>query len=209
MKKTIICTCDAVKAFQAYKKSASWPPSIGTITSQANTGVGAWVAVSKFLEGGTNIRYEYGPVLERFDTSIIPAGCEIVAAKVQFSCYTKFSADAVKASIDWHNYDTIDMSHYSETPEETAYAKAPSSSIVDGLNTLTLINIGSISRSGYTGMRFHLTPDTPPPTGQSWFGFTLGTAKLIVTYITPPRKIYNVQDPSKIFGIEPKKVLGI
>ena len=137
--------------------------------------------------------YEVRTGLLRFDTSTIPAGATITSASLRLYVTGRSSVDARTLVAEWDNDAAwpLNASDYTATPANTASTGTPISSLSpNAYNTLTLQNLGSISRTGTTTIRLHI--DGGQPTGEnnvSIAAFEAGTAtaaQLVLDYTPPP-----------------------
>jgi hypothetical protein len=133
--------------------------------------------------------YEVRTALLRFDTSSIPAGATVTSASLRLYVLSRASVDGRNLVAEWDNGAAwpMDASDYTATASNTASAGVAIGSLsVNAVNALSLQNLGSISRSGYTTLRLHV--DGGQPTGENGAFFNafengaLPAAQLIVNY---------------------------
>src|SRR5712691_6424937 len=133
--------------------------------------------------------YEVRTGLLRFNTSSIPAGATITSASLRLYVLSRASVNGRTLVAEWDNGAAwpIDASDYAATASTSASTGVAIGSLtVNAVNTLSLQNLGSISRSGYTTLRLHV--DGGQPTGENGAFFaafengTVPAAQLVVNY---------------------------
>lgn len=138
--------------------------------------------------------YKIANGLIRFDTSGLPDDAVITGANLILNVSTKNNADSRNLTAEWYSASNwpIDAADYSETAQSTAGSWSLNSITASGTdNTLALTGPDStnINRTGYTGLRLHISGGLPL-TSQNRIRFStyeLGSAKprLIITYTVP------------------------
>ena len=126
--------------------------------------------------------YEVRTGLLRFNTSSIPAGATITSASLRLFVLSRASVDGRNLVAEWDNGAAwpIDGSDYTATASNSASTGVPISSLsVNAFNTISLQNLGSISRSGYTTLRLHVDGGQPAGENGAFFAaFENGTATI-------------------------------
>ena len=169
---------------------ATYPPSPGSPTYVDTTR-------STVLVRRSQTPFPYIPVtvgLLRFDTSSLPDNAVINSAKLQLQMTTKSATDGRSLVAEWYpaaNWP-IDSPDWTAVDTASAHSGTPLASIVLGAqNELTLQNLGSVSRTGFSAVRLHMSGSAAAPTGPNDLGFaafdhaTLPEPRLVVSYTTP------------------------
>ena len=147
----------------------------------------AFTAGRRFVYGGYDV---FVPLL-RFDTSAIPDNATITSATLRLYVNKKADADNRNLVGEWYSASSwpIDPGDYSLTSSANALTGADITAIATGAsNDFALTGLGSISKTGFTGLRLHV--DGAQPTGDNDVQFaafedsSLPEPKLVVTYTT-------------------------
>lgn len=129
--------------------------------------------------------------LLRFDTSAIPDANSVTAATLRLQVTTKTSANALGFCGEWYAWTTAASSDYTNTPGTSAFAAVDiASGIAVGQNDFALTNLGNVNKTGFTGLRLHVTQraSDAAPTGNNacffadWTHATQTEAQLIVAH---------------------------
>lgn len=147
------------------KTDSSYPPGGSAIASEDDS--------NYFLLARTNLgAYYVFNLLWRWDTSGLPDNATATSAST--GCYVKeapvFSdLGSRNVTADWYTSWPISADDYSFTPQTTALASYPISSITHSaggtLNTIPLDNTTGVSVAGYTGLRLHIDGGEPADFG--------------------------------------------
>ena len=122
-------------------------------------------------------RSPYIPVtvgLLRFDTSSLPDNAVVSSAKLQLHATTKSSTNARSLAAEWYPASSwpIDGTDWSATDAATAHSGTPLSGITVGnTNEFVLQNLSSVSRTGFSALRLHVSGAATAPTGPNDLGF--------------------------------------
>jgi hypothetical protein len=161
---------------------ASYPPS-GTV---AGSSTGNFVTSGRrSVFGG----YDVFNGLMRFDTSAIPDGATVTGATLRLHVTGKQNADNRNLVAEW--YDSvnwpIDGADYALDSSANALAGFAIAQIpVGSQNDFALTGLGSLSKTGFTGLRLHV--DGGQPSGDNYVQIasfdhaTLPEPRLVVTY---------------------------
>lgn len=163
--------------------SASYPPASGTESNTSDNAVAAW----KRFDGSF---YNVYAGLIRWDTSSIPNDAVIESVTLRIHVVSKANDDTRSFALEWYDSGTIGTEDYTSTVGTNAHAGTAIASITSGAdNDFALINVSNVNKTGYTGLRCHVSGGTP--TGSNLVEFaaldhtTLVEPRLIVTYIVP------------------------
>ena len=136
-----------------------------------------------------NTNYDVLVGLLRFDTSSIPDGATITSVKLRVYASAKTDSDDRGLVGEWYadaNWP-IDPTDYALSSAADALGGADLTGIVVGAtNEFPLMNLGSLSKTGYTGLRLHI--DGGQPSGDNFLQIvafdhaTLPEPQLVVTY---------------------------
>lgn len=143
-------------------------------------------AVHKIFD---DVNYTIRVALMRWDTSSIPNDATITSAVVRLRIVgTAVSDDARDFVAEYYDAGTIDMGDYTDTVTSDAHAGTAIESItVNADNDFALTNLENISKTGITGLRWHVSGDDPPTLLNDliWASFdhaTLAAPRLLVDY---------------------------
>jgi hypothetical protein len=159
-----------------------YPPVGGAV---ANSTGSVLTAGRRFVYGG----YDVFDGLVRFDTSAIPDGATITGATLRLYVTGKADGNNRNLVAEWYDAGSwpIDAGDYVLNPGGSALAGADVTQIAVGAsNDFALTGFGSISKTGYTGLR--LGVDGGQPTADNYVQIaafdhpTLAEPRLIVTY---------------------------
>lgn len=130
--------------------SADWD---GTFTAEATD------RVLNRNDAGT-FRLRNG--LLRWDTSSLDDAATISAAYLKIWVSAVFNNDSRSLVAEWYDFGTADSSDLTGTVTSDAHAGTAISSITTGaVNTFELQNLSSINKTGFTGLRLHITGGSP------------------------------------------------
>jgi hypothetical protein len=154
-----------------------------------NTSGGAFTAGRRLAFSQYRV---YVPLL-RFDTSAIPDTATITSATLKVYVNTKVNQDSRNLVAEWYAASNwpIDTADYALDSTASALAPVDIGTIATStFDAFALRNVGSVSTTGYTGLRLHV--DGGAPAGDNYVQFaafdsTTGTPKpqLVVTYTLP------------------------
>lgn len=170
-----------------YKADNSWPPATSAVVDTAGTET----RVDRGLYTGPN--YQTGVGLLQFDTSTLPDKAVIVSATLRIYV-TNFAVNDSKSLLaEWYAASNwpIDAPDWTDTPSGTAHAGTAISSLTGSAdNDLALLDPDTyISRTGYTGLRLHLSAGLPVNPNfvkfASYDHSSLTEARLIIAYRLP------------------------
>lgn len=140
-----------------------------------------------------SIDYYIGHGYLRFDTSSIPDGATITAAELQIYVISKVVTDGLSLLGDYYDFGGTPAvaADWVHTPPGGAASSLISALTAAAVNTLTLSNLASINKTGYTGIRLGISARAADaaPTGNnevviSSYEGPSQAAKLVVTYDT-------------------------
>ena len=163
---------------------SSYPPS--GVPSVSTAG-GTLTTGRRFVPWG----YEVFTSLLRFDTSAIPDGATVTSATLRVYVTGKQNADNRGFVGEWYDAANwpIDAADWSLSSSGSALAATPLSGIAtSATDDFSLQNVASVSKTGLTGLRFHV--DGGQPSGDnyvavsSWDNTSLPKPQLVVTYTT-------------------------
>jgi hypothetical protein len=192
------------------KESAfpTWPPAGATVTTTNVTNDNGGTTRKSSFEAG-NFTANVVSLL-RFDTSALPDSAVVSAAVLRLSITGLGTAEAFPLNIEYYDSGAaISDDDYTLTPGSTGAQVAaatwqawPTTGTVD----VSLSNLGSISKTGITGLRLGLV-GTPNPTGErdtrlhfAEFGHaTRAIPQLIVTYNTDDSSVLVVPPIRRVF----------
>lgn len=169
---------------QDISRGTGYPPS-GTITR------GITSATVVDVERTLDVSYFVVNGLVRWDTSSLPDNAVVSAATLRIWVNSRTSANSLNLTAGWYAWDGTSSSDYTSTPETSALAGTALSSITTGAsNDFILLSPASVSLSGYTSLRFHISQRAADaaPTGINQLQFrsfdhaTDPEPQLIVTY---------------------------
>lgn len=158
----------------------SYAPATGTATTN-----GATIAVTRSLVGSD---YTVGVGLLRFDTASIPDDADIISAKLRLYVTATGDTDSRSLSAEWYATSNwpIAANDYTSTAASDAHTGTTIASLTtSAYNELTLTALTNISKTGYTGLRLHISGTAP--TGANSVTFNgldndVLTPELSVTY---------------------------
>ena len=164
-------------------QGSSWPPPF----LSASTGQGP---VAKTVDEGT---YAAANFFVRWNTSSIPDSAFINSAILIINNQFKCNDNGRNITADWYNFWPIDSSDYTVTAQTGAISGVSISNIPAlGDYSFTLSNVGNISKTSYTGLRFHVSGGIP--TGCNAINFRSHTGA--TDSLLPRLKVtYSVPDP--------------
>ncbi|MDQ4142143.1 MAG: hypothetical protein M3198_00100 [Actinomycetota bacterium] len=128
----------------------------------------------------------------KWDTSSLPDDAVIDAATLRLAVDDAESPEGRNLTADWYNWSRIECSDFSESAQTTALQGVPLNAIADSPNGTFAINDfvlsgygANVSRTGYTGLRLHVSGGQP--TAENFIKF----ASLEATYpeINPPAQL--------------------
>jgi len=171
------------------KGATTYPPPPNAATSVGTVSTNLLVRRSKTASAYTPVSV----ALIRFDTSALPDGATVTAATLELHAKSRTSSDGRSLVGEWYPASSwpIDAADWTNTDSATAFTATPLSSIAVGAtNSFELRGLGSVSRTGSTALRLHVTGHGQAPTGGNDVGFaslddpTLPEPRLVVTYST-------------------------
>jgi hypothetical protein len=163
-----------------------YPPSTSPSASPS------WSSISVRRAGPLFNGYEVSVGLLRFDTSSLPDNAVVNSAVLRLYAQSRTSVDNRDLVAEWYPASNwpIDGADWTVTPSSTASAGLALRSLVTGaFNALPLTGLASISTTGSTGLRLHVSGGQP--TGENNASFaaseagTATSAQLVVTYTLP------------------------
>jgi hypothetical protein len=183
----------------ASSSGASYPPG-GAATAETS---GNAVTMGRRL---AHSGYEVYAGLLRFDTSTIPDDATVTAATLRVQAIAKQNGDGRNLVGEWYGATNwpIDAADYALNNSGSALAGSPLAQITVGAqNDFALSGLGSLSKTGFTGLRLHVGGGQP--SGDNYVLFasfddpTLTEPRLVVTYSTsssPPTPPTNTSPPT-------------
>ena len=163
-------------------RSGAYPPSV---SPNVNTSGGIFTAGRRLF--GTN--YDVIVGLLRFDTSSLPDDATVTSAKLRVYVNKKSDGNNRNLVGGWYAGSNwpIDVADYALESSADALEGADVTGLsVGSVNEFTLSGLGSVSRTGYSGLRLHI--DGGVPTADNYVQFasfdhaTLPEPQLVVTY---------------------------
>lgn len=104
----------------------------------------------------------------RWDTSSIPEDAEIHSAFARFRVFLVSSGgDGRSLTAEWYDAETISMDDWTSTVGTDAHAGSTLALLALHQaedNVIDLTNLANINKTGYTGLRLHITGDAPTVT---------------------------------------------
>jgi hypothetical protein len=163
---------------------ASYPPT-GAYTVSTTGGDFEGLAL-KSLVAGPEYRVLVG--LVRWDTSSLPADATVTAASFRWWQVAKASADTRSLAAEWYAGSNwpIDEADWTSTVGTDAHAGTLINDFITNAdNDIVLTNLSNVSKTGYTGLRLHVTGATP--SGENYLAYspfdgTFTEPRLIVDY---------------------------
>jgi thermitase len=163
-----------------HSSSATYPPSA---TPVAYSGGSVFTAGRRFAFGS----YQVFDALVRFDTSAIPDNATVTSATLRLYATGKADGDNRNLVGDWYSAANwpIDASDYNLNPTGSAFTADITAINTAATNDFALTGLGSISKTGYTGLRLQV--DGGQPTADNYvqlasFENGLPKPQLIITY---------------------------
>ena len=185
-----------------WSSAATWPPAAGTNSDDSTSPYGVQYT---FVPS----TYYYIHVLVRFDTSALPDNATITSAVLKiYLSEASFPDGAANFKFQGGYYTAWPIEPDDYVPPDSMGSDAFLSTTADEFtpdarNSFSLSNLGSISKTGYTGFRFGLVKvggNTAPP-GQNFIAVTFveyaGTDRdplLEVTYVIGGPKLLVVSE---------------
>lgn len=132
--------------------------------------------------------------LVRFDTSSIPDNAVVLSATLKLYIDNKYSQGGLSAQAEYYSAWPIDGADYSAASANSAHAGTPITNLATGAyNNFTLQNLSSVSRTGYTGFRLHVSGALSygPSSNQNYYSlrpyehWSPAPPQLVVTYALP------------------------
>jgi glucose/arabinose dehydrogenase/PKD repeat protein len=167
----------------AGSSGSTYPPA----TPAANSVGNVFTAGRRFAFG----RYEVLVPVLRFDTSALPDGATVTSATLRLYVSGKADADNRTLLAEWYPSSNwpIDTGDYALSSSANAMSGVDITGIgVGKSNDFSLMGVTAISKTGYSGLRLHVSGGQPA--GDNYVQFasfdnpTLPEAQLIVTYTT-------------------------
>lgn len=176
------------------RTDTAYPPA-GTITPNDAVGIEPF----KGLNAGT---YDITVGVLRWDTSSLPDAATLTSASLRIYRWGGGNPDSRDLTAEWYAYDgSIATTDYTDVVGTDALASYPLSNFTGiGLFTIPLDNTTGVSKTGYTGLRLHISGGQP--TGENWVGIqafedtSQPNARLSVTYELP--SVVPSQPPSPV-----------
>jgi hypothetical protein len=135
--------------------------------------------------------YEISDGLLRFDTSALPDNAVVTSAVLRLWVQSRTSADNRDLVAEWYPGSSwpIDGADWTATASSTASTGGGLQSLTVGaFNDLALMGLSSISTTGYTGLRLHVSGGQPTGENNAVIAaFEAGSAtaaRLVVNYTT-------------------------
>lgn len=173
---------------EALGSGAGYPPS-ATLAVSAN----ASIELQKTL--GAN--YTVSVALIRFDTSSLPDDATIDSATLRIRVTATDDINSRSLTVEWYDAGTIGTEDYTATVGTDAHAGTAIGSISGGAdNDFVLVNVSNVSKTGYTGLRLHISGGAP--TGGNFVFF----AAFDHATLTEPRLIVEYTEAAGGFGID-------
>ena len=134
--------------------------------------------------------YSVQCVFHRWDTSSIPDGDTVSAADWKPYVESKADGDARSLVAEYFVWGTIDTTDHTNTAANDAHSGTTIASLTLGaVNVLALQNLGSISKTGFTELRIHVSGGVPAGINRvtlaDWWHATQPPADLVVTHAAP------------------------
>lgn len=178
---TIAASGDDGEAVGQFNFTYPPPSATGTDSDDPN------FATRKTLLG---ITFDVRTGLLRWDTSAIPDYATVTAATLRVWCLSKSDADGRSLLAEWYTHDgSIGFDDWTSTEASDAHSGTALASITTGAyNNFTLQNLENINKSGYSGLRTHISGGQP--VGNNFVAFETieggvhNPPQLIVTFDT-------------------------
>jgi len=188
--------------------SSTYPPD----TSNQACYTSGYLRLYKQNDGSD---YIVNSILLRFDTSSLPDNATITSATLYLQVYTASAMNTGGRTADgeYYSFTSISNSDYSASVGTTAFSISSGNLYPD--ETISLSNLSSISKTGYTGFRIGISGDAPSAyTGVHYDIYGQSQTyppKLSVTYTTGySKKVNGVTSAAKVLGVSvPSKVNGL
>lgn len=170
--------------------NATYPPVAGSSFSETGTTV---IPARSFTTGV----FVVAVGLIRWDTSSLLDSAVIDSATLRLAINSKQDANSRSLTAEWYDAETIGVDDWTNTVGTNAHAGTTIASITSGGadNDFALINLENVSKTGYTGVRLHISGGEP--TGENRINFatfdhaTATEPRLIIDYTEPPNVIDN------------------
>jgi RHS repeat-associated protein len=162
------------------------PPSTAAVSYTAGPNMGA-------IRQKSGSTYTIRNALVRWNTGQYIAGFAMDSASVIPYVVSMGNTDSRALTADWYTAWPIDKTDYNASAQTSASGSSgwPLSGIVVGQNTLALQSVvANVSKTGYTGLRFHASGSTPTGVNgvyiQQVDDATHPSTELSMTYAQPP-----------------------
>ncbi len=156
---------------------------------------------SKTLGGGI---YYLSVSCMRWDTSSIPDGETVTSAVLRVRGFNIDDWNGRSVTLEWYDMGTPDSSDYTSTVGSDAHAGTAIASLSESAdNDFALLALSNINKTGFTGLRMHVSGGAPTSGGgnhfryASWDHATLDPPRLIVTYGAAP-SLYVTRHPLRL-----------
>lgn len=152
-------TFPAISRQYVYKYDTAYPPG-GAVQRNSNLGALDLLYTQRYYRAVYSQFWIYNTLL-KFDTSTLPDSATIQSAVLKVNVKQTGNTDIRNYRGEYYVFAGTDADYTSDGSTGTTAFDVLLSSVHTGNNNLVLTNLGSISTTGITGFRLHITGGSP------------------------------------------------